>query len=66
MGTVWIQRDALPQLQPDGAVPLQACRGGHQVLSRKDGREGLAGDQWEGPTVWGGISASACSSAGTL
>lgn len=67
MGTVWIQCHTLSQLQPDGAVPLQACRGPHQVLSRKDGREGPAGDKWEGlKGVWGGISASSCSSSGTL
>lgn len=31
MGTIRIQRDTLPQLQPDRAVQLQACRGPQQV-----------------------------------
>lgn len=40
MGTFWIQRDPLLQLQPDAAVPLPACRGKQQVNKGRSQEEG--------------------------
>lgn len=50
MGTVWIQRDALSQLQPDGAVPASTSRVRWQVNQISWRAKG-------GRLTWGGTKA---------